>query len=165
MMLKMVALDLDSVVVVLGSVWAAVLLSVLLPALPIPCANEGMLRVSARGEAARVRTREPGGGQRSEARRRARRGWGRGGEDAGRASEGASGRAARGHQGPRAVLQTPGTRSVQARWRRRAADSAVESAWRGGGREEDGGEGEGRSGGGGQLPMKRPRRRGGGRAV
>ena len=78
-MLKMVALDLDSVVVVLGSVWAAVLLSVLLPALPIPCANEGMLRVSARGEAARVRTREPGGGQRSEARRRGGEGGAGGG--------------------------------------------------------------------------------------
>ena len=78
-MLKMVALDLDSVVVVLGSVWAAVLLSVLLPALPIPCANEGMLRVSARGEAARVRAREPGGGQRSEARRRGGEGGAGGG--------------------------------------------------------------------------------------
>ena len=54
--LKMVALELDSVVVVLGPVWAAVLLiDVLSPTLPIPCANKGMLRVSARGEAARVR--------------------------------------------------------------------------------------------------------------
>ena len=48
MKLKMLALELDSVVVVLGPVWAAVLLIVLSPTLPIPCANKGMLRVSAR---------------------------------------------------------------------------------------------------------------------
>ena len=119
LMLKMVALDLDSVVVVLGSVWAAVLLSVLLPALPIPCANEGMLRVSARGEAARVRARDEGGvrgqrqggkgprvGPREEERRPA---------EQARAPD--SGRTARGHQGPRAAHQTPRTRSVLPRWR------------------------------------------------
>ena len=53
MKLTMVALELDSVVVVLGPVWAAVLRIVLSPMLPIPCANKGMLRVIARGEAAR----------------------------------------------------------------------------------------------------------------
>ena len=37
--LKMVALELDSLVVVLGPVWAVVLLIVLSPTLPIPCAN------------------------------------------------------------------------------------------------------------------------------
>ena len=44
-------------------------------------------------------------------------GWGRGRRTAGRASKGASGRAARGHQGPRAAHQTPRTRSVLAGWR------------------------------------------------
>ena len=39
MKLKMLALELDSVVVVLGPVWAVVLLFVLSPTLPIPCAN------------------------------------------------------------------------------------------------------------------------------
>ena len=72
MKLKMLALELDSVVVVLGPVWTAVLLIVLSPMLPIPCANKGMLRVSARGEAARVRARERGGRQRSEASKEAR---------------------------------------------------------------------------------------------
>ena len=116
MKLKMVALELDSVVVVLGPVWAAVLLIVLSPTLPIPCANKGMLRVSARGEAARVRARDEGGV-------RGQRQGGKGPrvgpreEDAGRASKGASGRAARGHQGPMAAHQTPRTRSVLPRWR------------------------------------------------
>ena len=44
MKLKMLALELDSVVVVLDPVWTAVLLIVLSPMLPIPCANKGMLR-------------------------------------------------------------------------------------------------------------------------
>ena len=78
--LKMVALELDSVVVVvLGPVWAAVLLIVLSPTLPIPCANKGMLRVSARGEAARVGARERGRRQRSEARRQGAEGGAEGG--------------------------------------------------------------------------------------
>ena len=79
MKLKMVALELDSVVVVLGPVWAAVLLIVLSPTLSIPCANKGMLRVSARGEAARVGARERGGRQRSEARRQGGEGGAEGG--------------------------------------------------------------------------------------
>ena len=78
--LKMVALELDSVVVVLGPVWAAVLLiDVLSPTLPIPCANKGMLRVSARGEAARVRARERGRRQRSEATKQGAKGGAEGG--------------------------------------------------------------------------------------
>jgi hypothetical protein len=64
--LTMVALELDLVVVVLGPVWAAVLLIVLSPMLPIPCANKGMLRVSARGEAAREWGRESEGGVRGQ---------------------------------------------------------------------------------------------------
>ena len=79
MKLTMVALELDLVVVVLGPVWAAVLLIVLSPMLPIPCANKGVLRVSARGEAARVRARERGGRQRSEARRQGGEGGAEGG--------------------------------------------------------------------------------------
>ena len=61
MKLKSSALELDWVVVVLGPVWAAVLIIVLSPTLPIPCKNEGMLRVSARrsgeSEGARARGR------------------------------------------------------------------------------------------------------------
>ena len=79
MMLKMVALELDSVVVVLGPVWAAVLPIVLSPTLSIPYANKGMLRVSARGEAARVGARERGRRQRPEARRQGAEGGAEGG--------------------------------------------------------------------------------------
>ena len=79
MKLKMVALELDSVEVVLDPVWAAVLLIVLSPMLPIPCANKGVLRVSARCEAAGVRARERGGRQRSEARRQGGEGGAEGG--------------------------------------------------------------------------------------
>ena len=52
--LSLLALELDSVSVVAPPVWAAISLTVLSSTSPIPCANEGMLKVSAT-EAARVR--------------------------------------------------------------------------------------------------------------
>ena len=63
--LSSLALELDSVAVVAPPVWAAISLIVLSSTSPVPCANEGLLRVSAT-EAARVRMRA--GGRSDEAR-------------------------------------------------------------------------------------------------